>query len=157
MLIPNSARALARENSHVSLRWIEPGLILWRPRTAEPADVLTTLRTASGAYLAVFLASHVNSVFVLARHFGVETDWAWAIGEPTGVLADAWNIRLLPHYSMAVFFVIAHLACGLRGILRAHGIAASRSDRITRISITVGGAVAIAISAALVGVRPGAR
>jgi hypothetical protein len=55
--------------------WIEPalivllffqvlsGLVLWRPRTAGASDFLSTLQTASGAYLAVFLTSHINSVF----------------------------------------------------------------------------------------------
>jgi hypothetical protein len=90
---------------------------------------------------------------VLARHFGVETDWAWATGAPAGVLADAWNIRLLPHYSLAVFFVITHLACGLRVILQAHLVAQSRGEKITWILIATAGVVAIAISAALVGYR----
>jgi hypothetical protein len=115
------------------------------------ADFLTTLQTGSGAYLAVYLASHVNSVFVLGRHFGIETDWQWATGAPTGVLADAWNIRLLPHYSIAVFLVIAHLSCGLRAVMQAHQFAAVRRDTITWALIGVGVVVAIAITAALLG------
>ena len=146
-------------------RWIEPtliyfvsfqvlsGLVLWRPKTAEPADFLATLQTASGAYLAVYLASHVNSVFVLARHFGIDTTWDWALGAPVGLLADSWNIRLLPHYSLAVFMLQAHLACGLRVILRAHRGSALQADRITWALIGLGLLVALAISAALVGVR----
>jgi len=171
----NHLLALAGTETHLAVmkmlrevyrnRWIETGLIiliflqvvtglvLWRPRTSGPADSLTTLQTASGAYLAVYLASHINAVFVLARHFGVETDWAWATGAPAGVLADAWNIRLLPHYSLAVFFVITHLACGLRVILQAHLVAQSRGEKITWILIATAGVVAIAISAALVGYR----
>ena len=144
-------------------RWIEPslivllffqvlsGLVLWRPRTSDAADFLTTLQTGSGAYLAVYLASHVNSVFVLGRHFGIETDWKWATGAPTGVLADAWNIRLFPHYSLAVFLVIAHLSCGLRVVMQAHQVAPVRRDTITWALIGVGVVVAIAITAALLG------
>ena len=145
--------------------WIEPalivllffqvlsGLVLWRPRTAGASDYLSTLQTASGAYLAVFLTSHINSVFVLARCFGIETDWDWATGAPVGLLADPWNVRLLPHYSLAVFFVIAHLSCGLRVIMKTHKVPTPRCDRITWSSVGVGGAIAIAVSAAMLGYR----
>jgi hypothetical protein len=118
-------------------RWVEParlvllafqllsGLMLWQPKTRKATDLLGTLQSASGIYLAVYLASHVNAVFVLARHFGIETDWGWATGAPVGILHDAWDIRLLPHYSLAVFLVLAHLSCGLRAILMAHGACAT--------------------------------
>ena len=96
------------------------GLTLWRSKTQASADVLTTLQTASGIYFAIYLAAHLDSIFVLARPLGIETDWNWAAGAPIGVLRDAWDIRLLPHYSLAVFMILAHLSCGLRGILVAH-------------------------------------
>jgi len=54
---------------------------------------------------------------------------------------------------LAVFFVITHLACGLRVILQAHLVAQSRGEKITWILIATAGVVAIAISAALVGYR----
>jgi hypothetical protein len=145
--------------------WVEPtllvlmafqllsGLTLWRAKTLARADVLTTLQTASGVYLAVYLASHVNSVFVLARHAGIETDWAWATGAPVGILRDVWNIRLLPHYSLAVFLVLAHISCGFRGILIAHRITAARADLVTWILIAISATVALAISVTLVGGR----
>jgi hypothetical protein len=129
------------------------GLTLWSPKTRAPADVWTTLQTASGIYLAVYLASHVNSIFVLARHFGIETDWDWAAGAPLGVLRDAWDIRLLPHYSLAVFMVLTHLSCGLRGILVAHQFPSARADRVTWLLIGFSAAVAFAITVALVGGR----
>jgi hypothetical protein len=115
--------------------------------------VVGTLQCASGAYLAVYLASHVNAVFVLARHFGIETDWGWATGAPSGMLREAWDIRLLPHYSLAVFLVLAHLSCGARAILMAHGAPATRATRITWSLIAVSALVAFAISVALVGGR----
>jgi hypothetical protein len=63
-----------------------------------------------------------NSALVSARTLqGIETDWAWASGAPQGLLLDAWNIRLLPHYALGVFCVLAHLCCGLRSVLLAHG------------------------------------
>ena len=114
---------------------------------------LSTLQTASGAYLAVFLTSHINSVFFLARCFGIETDWDWATGAPAGLLANPWNVRLLPHYSLAVFFVIAHLSCGLQVIMKTHKVPTPRCDRITWSLACVGGVVAIVISAAMLGYR----
>jgi hypothetical protein len=145
--------------------WIEPllivlvffqvlsGIVLWRPRTAEGADLLATLQTASGVYLAVYLAAHVNSVFTLARYFGTDTTWDWATGAPGGLAADAWNVRLIPHYSLAVLMLLAHLACGLRVVMLAHGVPAFRADRITWSLVGVGALMAIAISAAMLGVR----
>jgi hypothetical protein len=35
-------------------------------------------------------------------------------GAPAGLVKDAWNIRLVPHYWLGVFFVLAHLATGAR-------------------------------------------
>jgi hypothetical protein len=89
------------------------------------------------------LASHVNAVFVLARHFGIETDWDWATGAPVGILRHAWDIRLLPHYSLAVFLVLAHLSCGLRAILNAHGVPAARAIGV---ALVVGSAALIVSS-----------
>jgi hypothetical protein len=145
--------------------WVEPvllvllafqllsGIILWQPRTRGAADALGTLQTASGIYLAVYLTSHVDAVFVLARHFGIETDWGWATGAPVGLLRDAWDIRLLPHYSLAVFLLLAHLSCGLRTILIAHGLPAAPAARITWTLVAVSALVALLISLALVGAR----
>src|SRR5262249_1688716 len=48
----------------------------------------------------------------------VDTTFAWASGEPMGLLLNPWNVRLIPHYSLAVLFVISHLAMGLRGIIQ---------------------------------------
>jgi hypothetical protein len=97
----------------------------------------------------VFLTSHINSVFVLARCLGIETDWDWATGAPVGLLAG----RLLPHYSRAVFFVIAHLSCGLRVIMKTHKVPTPRCDTITWSLVGVGSVVAIVIAAATLGYR----
>jgi hypothetical protein len=70
---------------------IASGLVLLLPTLSERRDLLGTLQTASGAYLVIFIASHINSVFVLARYFGTDTDYAWATGLPSGLIADAWD------------------------------------------------------------------
>jgi hypothetical protein len=129
------------------------GLVLIRPKTARRADLIDALQTASGAYLALFIASHINSVFTLARYFGTDTDYAWAVAEPVGLLADPWSIRLLPHYSLAVFLLIAHLACGLRGVLRNHKVREPLCTEATWGVIGMGGLVTIIITTGMLGVR----
>lgn len=129
------------------------GLVLIRPKTLHRADLLDALQTASGAYLTVFIASHINSVFTLARYFGTDTDYAWAVGDPVGLVADAWNIRLLPHYSLAVFFLIAHLACGLRGVMRGHDVRQAVYAWATWGVVWLGGMVTAVITAGMLGVR----
>jgi hypothetical protein len=63
----------------------------------------------------------MNSVFVYARRFlGIPTDWNFAIGAPTGLVHNAPNIRLLPHYALGAFFVLSHLASGPRVVLIVH-------------------------------------
>jgi len=126
---------------------------LIRPKTVTRADLLDALQTASGAYLSLFIASHINSVFTLARYFGTDTDYAWAVAEPVGLLADPWSIRLLPHYSLAVFLLIGHLGCGLRGVLRNHNVSESRCSLLTWLVIGMGAIVTIIITSGMLGVR----
>ncbi|QZP36093.1 hypothetical protein K5K95_25535 [Pseudomonas sp. DR48] len=129
------------------------GLVLIRPKTISRADMLDALQTASGAYLTLFIASHINSVFTLARYFGTETDYKWAVADPVGLVADAWSIRLLPHYSLAVFFLIAHLACGMRVVMRNHDVRPAVYSASTWGVILVGGLVTAIITAGMIGAR----
>jgi hypothetical protein len=137
----------------VLLFQILSGLVLFTRKNPRRLDLLGALQLGSGAYLALFIPTHANSVFTLARYFGVETDYAWAVGAPAGLLADAWNIRLLPHYSLGVFLLLAHLACGLRMVLRAHGTDHGRSNTITWCLIGLGAAIAMVVTAAMLGWR----
>ncbi len=145
--------------------WVEPamllamafqllsGLALWLPKTRRKANLFDVLQLASGIYLTFFIASHVNSVFVLARHFGVDTNWAWAVSAPAGLTGDAWSVRLIPHYAIAVFMLLGHLACGLRVVLLGHGVSDARAGRWASIALAGATIVAIAISAAMLGAR----
>jgi hypothetical protein len=66
-------------------------------------------------YLAFYVLGHMDSVFIFARtYLGMDSGWVFATGAPTGLIMDPWNIRLVPHYWLAVFFVLAHLASGAR-------------------------------------------
>ena len=122
--------------------------------SARPLAAAKLIQVGSGAYLAVFILTHLNSAFISARWVhGIATDWAWATGAPEGLLRDAWNIRLLPHYALGVFFVIAHLFCGLRTVLVAHGIERSAADRVWVAGLLCAAGVSSLIAAALCGLR----
>ena len=80
-----------------------------------------------GVYLAFYVLDHLDSVFIFARtYLGIDTDWDWATGAPTGRVKDRWNIRLVPHYWFGAFFVLAHLAAGARDVMMAHGARSKR-------------------------------
>ncbi|MFK2892027.1 hypothetical protein ISS98_12885 [Dyella flagellata] len=113
-----------------------------------------TFQVASGAYLAVFVLGHMNSVFVYARtYLHIPTDWNFATGAPTGLIHDAWNIRLLPHYALGVFFVLSHLGSGLRAVLIAHGVDQRFADRLWTCCAAASIVISAAIMAGLCGVR----
>lgn len=133
---------------------IVSGLYLaWRWSEARH-DVFRTFQIASGAYLSVFILGHMNSVFIYARlYLGIPTDWNFAIGAPTGLIHDPWNIRLLPHYALGVFFVLGHLVAGLRVVLNAHGVDRRMVNRSWFVGIAASGVIATAIIAGMCGVR----
>ena len=116
-----------------------------------------TYQVASGAYLSLFILGHMNSVFIYARSFlAIPTDWNFAIGAPTGLIHDAWNIRLLPHYALGVFFVLSHIASDLRVVLIAHSVDRCNADRLWMICVAISIVVAAAIITGMCGVRIGA-
>jgi hypothetical protein len=96
----------------------------------------------------------LNSALVSARvvHH-IETNWAWASGAPTGLIHDAWSIRLVPHYALGVFFVLAHLSSGLRGVLIAHGGGVTFVNRIWAEGLVASALVSAAIMSGLCGAR----
>ncbi len=133
---------------------VASGLYLaWRWSTVD-VDFYRLMQLASGVYLSVFVLGHMNSVFIYARaYLEIPTDWAFATGAPTGIIHDAWNIRLLPHYTLGVFFVMTHLASGLRGVLIAHGTARSTANRLWAAGTVASAAIAILIIAGMCGLR----
>lgn len=146
--------------------WIEPvfvgfllfqvasGLRLAQRWSAPRADLYRAVQVGSGVYLAAFVLTHLNSALVSARMVhGIETDWAWASGAPTGLILDAWNIRLLPHYAFGAFFVLAHLTTGLRHVLIGHGMDEAVANRIWWAGLAGSVAAAATIVGALVGLR----
>ena len=146
--------------------FIEPVLVLlllfqvasgvrlaWR-WSALRLDSYRVFQIGSGAYLAGFIFAHLNSALISARAVhGIQTDWAWASGAPAGLIHDAWNIRLLPHYALGVFFVLGHLASGLRVVLIAHGLRVAIADRAWAAGLTAAALISTAIICALCGLR----
>lgn len=96
----------------------------------------------------------MSAVLILARaEHGIDTDWHYAIGEPQDYFADLGNVRLIPHFLWVVIALVAHAACGLRGVMLAHGSGRALVDR-TAWRIGVRG---IIFSAVIISALPGAR
>jgi hypothetical protein len=133
---------------------IVTGLILWRARMHVVADLFATLQTTAGMYLAIYIVSHMIAVFVLGRTvMKVDTDFLFASGAPTGLVHDAWNVRLIPHYSLAVWALFIHLACGLRSVLLSHGLSIATANPLAWSIIVIGGAIATAIILSMCGLH----
>jgi hypothetical protein len=125
------------------------GLRLLWAAIARRADVYSSVQTATGAYLVVYLTSHLIAVFILGRIFlGIDTTFEWASGAPAGLLHDPWNVRLIPHYSLAPLFVISHLAMGLRAVLLGHGVRVAFANRLAWVICGIGLGVSLAITIA---------
>jgi hypothetical protein len=130
------------------------GVYLATRATAQPMDRFRTFQIASGIFLAAYVLGHMNSVFVFARlYLGIDSDWAFATGTPPGLIPDAWNIRLVPHYGLGVFFVLSHLAAGARMVMLSHGVARRYADRFLIGGATAAGFVAFAIIFGMCGAR----
>lgn len=130
------------------------GLRLAWQWSARGGDFQRLFQLASGVFLAVFILGHLNAVFVFARTWaGIETDWAFATGAPTGLIMDPWSIRLLPHYALGVFFILAHLVSGLRVVLLAHDVAQATANRIWWFGAAGAALVSLAIMLGMTGTR----
>jgi hypothetical protein len=130
------------------------GLYLATRAVAQPMDRFRTFQIASGIFLAAYVLGHMNSVFVYARlYLGIDSDWAFATGAPAGLVKDAWNIRLVPHYGLGVFFVLSHLAAGVRSVMLAHGLTRRFADRFLVGSAIASGLAAFVIMLGMCGGR----
>ena len=130
------------------------GIYLATQATAEPTDRFRTFQTGSGIFLAAYVLGHMNSVFVFARlYLGIDSDWAFATGAPTGLIKDAWNIRLVPHYGLGIFFVLSHLAAGGRAVMLSRGVRRNYANRFQFGAATVAAIVAFVILFGMSGAR----
>ena len=133
---------------------VASGLFMVSRIRSNGIDRFRTFQIASGVFLAIYVLGHMDSVFIYARSFaGIESDWAFATGAPTGLLEDAWNIRLVPHYGLAVFFVLSHLFAGARVIMLKHGVGKDFADGFMVSGATFAVAVAFFIMLGMCGGR----
>jgi hypothetical protein len=127
--------------------------LAWRWSSLQ-SDAHRVFQIGSGAYMAAYVLTHMNSAFVSARAVHkIDTDWSWASGAPVGLIHDSWNIRLLPHYALGVFFIVGHLFSGLRVVMLAHGARPAVADRLWVVGLIAGALISAAIICALCGVR----
>jgi succinate dehydrogenase/fumarate reductase cytochrome b subunit len=110
---------------------VASGLWLLRRKLPRVASGIDTLQTTTGAYLLVFLLSHLSAV-LRAHHRGVDTDWSWLAGGE--LLTDPWSARLVPYYFLAVIAFTVHAACGLRKVLVGHGMRAARGTALVAVA-----------------------
>lgn len=131
---------------------VASGVQMLRVYSTHSTDVFRTLQCVSGAYLVFFILAHMNSVFFYARTFaGIPTDWNFATGAPAGLLHDAWNIRLVPHYTLGVFLVLTHILLGARLVLVAHGFRPGRVDLFMKLGIVLAAVFAVTVMAGMSG------
>jgi hypothetical protein len=115
------------------------------------ATPLRNLQLISGAYLAVFLVTHLITVFT-TRRAGIDTDFVWASHAPAGLLAGLSSVPLLPRYSLAVLAVFVHLACQARWNL-SRVISESAARRASYSVMALGAATTVVVSLAACGVH----
>jgi hypothetical protein len=97
-----------------------------------------TVQTASGLYLAAFLAVHLGAVLT-ARWHGTDTDLAFAAA---GLHAgQPWPLVFGLYYGLAVLAVFAHVSVPL----------SRRNPTAGRVALTLGGGVSLVLVALLAG------
>lgn len=117
-------------------------------------DNYRIFQVGSGVFLSIFILGHLNAVFVFARTYaGIETGWDFASGDPVGMIHDPWGIRLLPHYAIGVFFIIAHLFSGLRVVMLAHGVSLSKANICWWSGAVIGVLTSLSIMLGITGLR----
>jgi hypothetical protein len=158
--VMNGLRTVYRHNAiqpavvTLLLFQIASGGALLRKRIPVKKDFFGSLQTASGAYLGVFVVSHLTAVFVLGRQtMQVDTNWDFALAAHAGMMGDPWNVRLVPHYSLAVFLLFTHIACGVRMVILGRRVSAPAATRTAVAIIAFGGAVALTVTLAMLGVH----
>jgi hypothetical protein len=115
------------------------------------ATALRNLQLVSGVYLAVFLVTHLITVFT-TRQSGIDTDFVWASHAPAGLLAGLSSVPLLPRYSLAVLAIFVHLACQVRWNF-SRVISESAARKASYSVMALGGAATVVISLAVCGVH----
>jgi hypothetical protein len=130
--------------------------LAWRHLRAR-TDAFRIFQIAAGVYLAFFILGHMNSVFIYARSWSappIVTDWSFATSEAWGgLIKSGWSNRLIPHYALGVFFVVAHIGAGLRIAMIGHGLSKKWADRTMLGAAAAALLLSLAIMLGLCGLR----
>ncbi|WP_077044119.1 hypothetical protein [Pseudomonas sp. KK4] len=89
------------------------------------------------------------------RTFEMQSVWEVSAVKPQTELKDPWSIRLLPCCFLAVFHVISHAFCGLRGFMLAHSGSERTAWRVLASGTVMAALVAVIIILAISGMRVG--
>src|SRR5665213_65353 len=91
---------------------IVSGVVLtWRSHLRK-TTAIRNVQAVSGLYLAVFLGSHLLEKIGTRQE--AQTTLAWATGGPSGLMARAGLLFMLPYYSLSVLALFVHLGCQAR-------------------------------------------
>ena len=131
---------------------VASGTLLVRRRLRVESDFFGRLQTMTGVYVGIYFLAHLTAVFG-ARYAGTDTNWNWLTNNDHSMLTSLSNLRLIAHYWFGPIAIATHLGCGLRLVLREHGIAARFADLAPRFAIAAGTIVSSIILAALLGAR----
>ena len=95
----------------------------------------------------LFFASHVSAVLRARYLRHIDTNSVWLTAD--NLLTDAWSVRLVPYYFLAVLALAVHGACGLRWVLLGPN-QQQLGDRAFIATVTAGGLTALVIIIAMV-------
>jgi hypothetical protein len=123
-------------------------VLIWRSMGNKSADWMKRLQSISGAYMALFLMSHISAVTRTRYMHHVDTNWVWLTS--SNLLTDEWSARLTPYYFLGIVALSLHLACAARFVLLGHGVKDSSSNRVLGIVAGAGFIAAIAIMVGLI-------
>jgi hypothetical protein len=131
---------------------ITSGTLLVRRRLRNENDFFGSLQTLTGVYVGIYFLAHLTAVFG-ARYAGTDTNWNWLTNNDHSMLASLSNLRLIAHYWFGPIAIATHLGCGVRLVLREHGIRAALADIAPKIAIGAGAVVSSLILVALLGMH----
>jgi len=123
-------------------------VLLWRKLGGPVTSWLDTLRMASGAYLALFLLSHLSAVFRARYLRHTDTNWIWLTSD--NLLMDDWSARLAPYYFLGIVAFGLHVGCALHRVLLGHEVKEALADRAFSIIAWATGAGAVIIMTGLI-------
>jgi len=131
---------------------IVSGTLLVRRRLRNGSDFFGSLQTMTGVYVGIYFLAHLIAVFG-ARYAGTDTNWNWLTNNDHNILASLSSLRLIAHYWFGPIAIATHLGCGVRLVLREHGIPAWFADIAPRLALGAGVVVSSIILVALLGVH----